>query len=78
MQINLTPDQIDNIVKIQLLDGIKALESNILKNNQKDQTYIPMYSYDFDEESKYLKKLLKGMVKTYNYYSEVEYTNDLC
>lgn len=39
-----------------------------------EETFSPMYSYEYKEEYKQLNKIKKSMIKVYNWYSTVKYT----
>lgn len=80
MSLELNLGQTSDIIVDELYNDIKDFEKMLLQNfgyHYGDVgIFTPLYSWDYAEEAKHLKKMLKSFIKVYNYYSEVEYESD--
>lgn len=77
MNIELSIDNCEKVTTDTLRSSIediaKMIKANFANEHELlEETFVPMYSYDFVEEDEKLNKLLKAFVKVHNWYAGSE------
>lgn len=56
----LTPEAQDQIISEVLFEQYNVIKSSILENSS-EECYMPIHSYDRDEEDEYLQNMMKSL-----------------
>lgn len=80
MNFEISLETVDLLTADNLKSTINDIDKMIEDNDAYhspcglEEGFCPMYSYEYKEEYKRLNKMKKAMIKVYNWYSPVKYT----
>jgi hypothetical protein len=77
MSIELSEDQKSEIVAETMLNDIETIDDLITANHQyhfeNKSPFAPMFSWEYDDELRRLKKMRKAFIKVHNWHSVTKY-----